>query len=70
MIYCDILFRPKLIPGVVGVVVDAVAFDDDGGGVLVAVVVALVVVVVAAAAVVPLLAMADWVVFDSVPSLV
>ena len=68
MIYCDILFRPKLIPGVVGVVVDAVAFDDGGSGVLVAVVVALVVVV--AAAVVPLLAMADWVVFDSVPSLV
>ena len=44
------------------------AFDDvGGGGVLVTVVVALVVV---AAAVVPLLAMADWVVFDSVPSLV
>ena len=58
-----------MIPGVVGVVVDAVAFDDvGGGGVLVAVVVALV--VVAAAVVVPPLAMADWVVFDSVPSLV
>ena len=51
---------------VVEVVVDAVAC---GGGVAAAVLVSAAVVVAAAAAV-PLQAMVDWVVFDSVPSLV